>query len=87
MDSDRSFQKSMPEVFRAVMPMTLALGTGVLLITYVPVLTTASPQWLDRQGLSVFRNSLLIRKRIQQKIRHCPVHVRQLSGFSKLCDF
>ena len=42
------FQKTVPEVLRAVFPMTLVLAAGVLLITYVPTLTTALPQWLDR---------------------------------------
>jgi C4-dicarboxylate transporter DctM subunit len=42
------FNKSVPEVLRAVFPMTLVLATGVLLITYVPALTLALPQWLDQ---------------------------------------
>ena len=37
------FGKPMPEVIRASMPMLLVLGSGVLLITYVPWLTTWLP--------------------------------------------
>lgn len=40
------FQKTVPEVLRAVLPLTLVLGVGVLLITYVPALTTTLPRWL-----------------------------------------
>lgn len=38
------FGKPVPEVFRAVIPMVLVYLAGVLLITYVPALTTALPQ-------------------------------------------
>lgn len=40
------FDKPMPEVIRASLPMFLVLLLGVLLITYIPVLTTALPGWL-----------------------------------------
>jgi C4-dicarboxylate transporter, DctM subunit len=39
------FKKSVPEVLRAVTPLTLVLGAGVLLITYVPALTMTLPRW------------------------------------------
>jgi C4-dicarboxylate transporter, DctM subunit len=39
------FGKSVPEVFRAVLPIIVVLHIGVLLITYVPWLTTFLP-WL-----------------------------------------
>jgi C4-dicarboxylate transporter, DctM subunit len=39
------FDKPLPEVYRAVIPMLLVLLAGVLLITYVPPLTTFLP-WL-----------------------------------------
>ncbi len=42
------FNKSLPEVLRAVFPMTMVLSAGVLLITYVPALTLALPQWFGR---------------------------------------
>jgi C4-dicarboxylate transporter DctM subunit len=42
--SSYRFGKPMPEVIRASMPMLAVLAVGVLLITYVPVLTT----WLPR---------------------------------------
>jgi TRAP-type C4-dicarboxylate transport system permease large subunit len=38
------FRKSVPEVLRAVLPVVLVLSIGVLLITYVPALTTALPK-------------------------------------------
>jgi C4-dicarboxylate transporter DctM subunit len=37
------FGKTVPEVLRAVFPVVLVLSAGVLLITYVPALTTALP--------------------------------------------
>lgn len=42
--SSYRFGKPMPEVTRATLPMLGVLGIGVLLITYVPILTT----WLPR---------------------------------------
>jgi C4-dicarboxylate transporter DctM subunit len=39
------FGKPLPEVYRSVIPMFLVLLTGVLLITYIPALTTALPRW------------------------------------------
>ena len=38
----------MPAVFRAVLPIIIVLHVGVLLITYVPSLTTTLPRWLGR---------------------------------------
>src|SRR5207249_6832658 len=42
------FEKPLPEVYRAVVPMLLVLLAGVFLITYVPSLTTFLPNWLGR---------------------------------------
>lgn len=41
------FKKPMSEIMRAVLPMLLVLFVGVLLITYVPVLTTWLPQMIS----------------------------------------
>ncbi len=38
------FGRPVAEIFRAVLPLFLALGFGVLVITYVPVLSTGLPQ-------------------------------------------
>ncbi len=46
--SSYRFKKSVPEVLRAVTPLTLVMGAGVLLITYVPALTTTLPRWFGR---------------------------------------
>ena len=46
--SSYRFQKPLMEVCRAVVPWLLVLLGGVLIITYVPVLTTALPAWLGR---------------------------------------
>jgi TRAP-type C4-dicarboxylate transport system permease large subunit len=46
--SSYRFKKPVPEVFRAVLPVVVVLSVGVLLITYIPALTTALPQWLAR---------------------------------------
>jgi TRAP-type C4-dicarboxylate transport system permease large subunit len=43
--SSYRFKKSIPEVLRAVTPLTLVTSVGVLLITYVPALTTTLPRW------------------------------------------
>jgi C4-dicarboxylate transporter, DctM subunit len=40
------FNKPMPEVIRASIPMMIVLLLGVLVITYVPALTLALPNWL-----------------------------------------
>ncbi|GAG37557.1 unnamed protein product, partial [marine sediment metagenome] len=37
------FDKSMTEVYRAALPMFFAVGTGVLLVTYLPWLSTTLP--------------------------------------------
>jgi tripartite ATP-independent transporter DctM subunit len=42
------FGKSVPAVFRAVLPIIIVLHIGVLLITYVPFLTTALPRWFAK---------------------------------------
>ncbi len=42
------FNKPMPEVIRASFPMLLVLLVGVLLISYIPPLTTLLPHWLGR---------------------------------------
>ena len=42
------FNKPLPEVYRSVIPMLLVLLSGVLLITYVPFLTTFLPRLLGR---------------------------------------
>ena len=46
--SSYRFKKSMPEVTRATMPMLLVLLLGVLLITYIPPLTTFLPSLFRR---------------------------------------
>jgi C4-dicarboxylate transporter, DctM subunit len=46
--SSYRFGKPVPEVFRAVLPIALVMFVGVLIITYVPWLTTALPAWLGR---------------------------------------
>ncbi len=46
--SSYRFRKPVPEVLRAVLPVIVVLSIGVLLITYVPSLTTALPRWLAR---------------------------------------
>jgi len=42
------FKKPMSAVYRATLPFYLILLAGVLLITYVPGLTTAPVEWLNR---------------------------------------
>jgi len=42
------FNRPMPEVVRAALPMLLVLLAGVLLIAFIPSLTTLLPQWLAR---------------------------------------
>jgi len=46
--SSYRFGKPVPEVLRSVLPVVAVLAIGVLLITYVPVLTTALPRWLGQ---------------------------------------
>lgn len=46
--SSYRFNKPLPEVVRASFPMLLVLLAGVLLISYVPALTTVLPKWLAR---------------------------------------
>lgn len=42
--SSYRFRKPVPEVLRAVLPVVMVLSLGVLLITYIPALTTALPR-------------------------------------------
>lgn len=46
--SSYRFRKPVPEVLRAVLPVVVVLSIGVLLITYIPALTTALPHWIGR---------------------------------------
>jgi len=46
--SSYRFRKPVPEVLRAVFPVIVVLSIGVLLITYIPALTTVLPKWLGR---------------------------------------
>jgi C4-dicarboxylate transporter DctM subunit len=46
--SSYRFGKPIPQVLRSVLPIVAVMGIGVLLITYLPFLTTALPQWLSR---------------------------------------
>jgi C4-dicarboxylate transporter DctM subunit len=46
--SSYRFKKSVPEVLRAVTPLTIVMAAGVLLITYIPALTTTLPRWFGR---------------------------------------
>jgi C4-dicarboxylate transporter, DctM subunit len=43
--SSYRFGKPVPTVFRAVLPIIIVLHIGVLLITYLPALTTTLPRW------------------------------------------
>jgi TRAP-type C4-dicarboxylate transport system permease large subunit len=43
--SSYRFGKPVPEVLRSVLPIIVVLSIGVLLITYVPALTTTLPRW------------------------------------------
>jgi TRAP-type C4-dicarboxylate transport system permease large subunit len=42
--SSYRFNNPMPEVARSVLPMLVVLFVGVLLITYIPALTTTLPK-------------------------------------------
>jgi len=42
------FNKPMSEVIRSIVPMLLVLLLGVLLITYIPAMTTTLPRWFGR---------------------------------------
>ncbi len=46
--SSYRFSKPMSEVARSIVPILMVLLVGVLLITYVPGLTTTLPKWLAR---------------------------------------
>src|SRR6266700_3901636 len=46
--SSYRFRKPVGEVLRSVLPVVVVLAMGVLLITYIPALTTALPRWLGR---------------------------------------
>jgi tripartite ATP-independent transporter DctM subunit len=45
--SSYRFNKPMPEVWRSIVPILIVLLGGVLLITYLPFLSTALPQWFN----------------------------------------
>jgi tripartite ATP-independent transporter DctM subunit len=45
--SSYRFRKPIPEVLRAVVPVVVVLSIGVLLITYIPIITTALPHLLQ----------------------------------------
>ena len=46
--SSYRFNKPVLQVSRAVLPMQCVLAIGVLLITYLPPLTTLLPRWFGR---------------------------------------
>ena len=46
--SSLRFNKPVTQVFLATLPMLIVFLIGVLLITYVPWMTTALPHWLSR---------------------------------------
>jgi C4-dicarboxylate transporter, DctM subunit len=46
--SSYRFNKPVLEVSRAVLPMQCVIAVGLLLITYIPALTTFLPRWLGR---------------------------------------
>jgi tripartite ATP-independent transporter DctM subunit len=46
--SSYRFRKPVPEVLRAVLPVIVVLSIGVLLITYIPALTTVLPRLLGQ---------------------------------------
>jgi C4-dicarboxylate transporter DctM subunit len=46
--SSYRFRKPIPEVLRAVVPVVIVLAIGVLLITYIPLITTALPHLLKQ---------------------------------------
>ena len=43
------FRRPMPEVYRAILPLLAVQFVGVLLITYVPVLSTKLPEWREKR--------------------------------------
>ncbi len=43
------FRRPMPEVYRAILPLLAVQFVGVLLITYVPVLSTKLPEWREQR--------------------------------------
>ena len=44
------FDKPLPEIYRAVIPMLIVLLVSVLLITYIPALTTFLPDLILGSG-------------------------------------
>ena len=46
--SSYRFNKPMSEVTRAVIPMLIVLLIGVILITYIPAMTTTLPRWFGK---------------------------------------
>jgi C4-dicarboxylate transporter DctM subunit len=46
--SSYRFKKPVPEVLRSVLPVVMVMALGVLLITYIPALTSALPRLFGR---------------------------------------
>jgi C4-dicarboxylate transporter DctM subunit len=46
--SSYRFNKPMPEVWKSIIPILLVLLAGVLLITYVPFMSTALPRFFQK---------------------------------------
>jgi C4-dicarboxylate transporter, DctM subunit len=46
--SSYRFKKPVPEVLRSVLSVVMVMALGVLLITYIPALTSALPRLFDR---------------------------------------
>ena len=46
--SSYRFRKPVPQVLRATLPVIAVLAVGVLLITYIPALTTTLPRWFGK---------------------------------------
>src|SRR4029079_18476251 len=47
--SSYRFRRPMPEVYRAILPLLAVQFVGVLLITYVPALSTKLPEWFEQR--------------------------------------
>jgi tripartite ATP-independent transporter DctM subunit len=50
--SSYRFGKPIPQVLRSVLPIVAVMGIGVLLITYLPFLTTTLPDWFSGQQVA-----------------------------------
>jgi TRAP-type C4-dicarboxylate transport system permease large subunit len=46
--SSYRFNKPMPEVWKSIIPILLVLLAGVLMITYIPFMSTALPQYFGK---------------------------------------